>query len=258
MIPFSFADSIGLTLYLVAIAAFGSSFYRRRTTAREYFLGGKSMGWLPIGISIVAADLSAISVMGTPAWVYKNNLTLLWVTVGYPLVAPIVILVFVPFYSRLNLYTAYEYLERRFNLPVRSVASGFFQLLRSWHVAVAIYGPALVIHMVSHLSIAECVLTMGLFTTFYTTLGGMKAVIWTDVIQFTTVIAGAICIVVMAIHGVPGGLHSAYLAAHSAERLRLFDLSFNPDRTTTLWACLIGGAFLSLGPLTTDQAILQR
>lgn len=258
MIPFATADYITLSIYLLTIALFGSSFYRKRSTAREYFLGGRSMGWLPIGISIVAADLSAISVMGTPAWAYKNNLTLLWVTVGYPLVAPIVILIFVPFYSRLHLYTAYEYLERRFDLKVRTLTSGLFQLLRAWHVAVAIYGPALIIHLVSALPVWECVLAMGLFTTLYTTLGGMKAVIWTDVIQFTTVMAGIGVILLIAIQDIPGGFHSIYSIAHAAGRLHIIDASLNLDRRTTIWACLIGGIFLSLGPLTTDQAILQR
>ncbi|MHB8887808.1 MAG: sodium:solute symporter family transporter [Acidobacteriaceae bacterium] len=258
MIPFADADYITLSVYLLAIAIFGSSFYQRKSTAREYFLGGRSMGWLPIGISIVAADLSAISVMGSPAWAYKNNLTLLWVTVGYPLVAPIVILIFVPFYSKLNLYTAYEYLERRFNPSVRSMGSGLFQILRAWHVAVAIYGPALVIHLVSGLPVWKCVLAMGLFTTFYTTLGGMKAVIWTDVIQFTTVITGVVVILWVAVRGVPGGIPAIYSIAHAAGRLQLVNLSTNPNEMTTLWACLIGGAFLALGPLTTDQAILQR
>lgn len=258
MISFAHADYITLSIYLLAIALFGSSFYQKRSTAREYFLGGRSMGWLPIGISIVAADLSAISVMGSPAWAYKNNLTLLWVTIGYPLVAPIVILVFVPFYSKLHLYTAYEYLERRFDLKVRSLASGLFQILRAWHVAVAIYGPALVIHLVSGLPIWQCVLAMGLFTTLYTTLGGMKAVIWTDVIQFTTVMTGILLILWIALRGVPGGLSTVYTLAHSADRLRFLNLSADPHEMTTLWACLIGGAFLALGPLTTDQAILQR
>ncbi len=258
MISLATADYVALAVYLLAIAIFGSSFYQRRSTAREYFLGGRSMGWMPIGISIVAADLSAISVMGSPAWAFKHNLTLLWVTVGYPIVAPIVILVFVPFYSRLNLYTAYEYLERRFDLTVRSVASGLFQILRAWHVAVAIYGPALVIHLVSGLPIWECVLAMGLFTTFYTTLGGMKAVIWTDVIQFTTVMLGIILILALALRGIPGGVSAVYSVAHSAGRLRLLNTSANPAQMTSLWACLIGGAFLALGPLTTDQAILQR
>ena len=108
MKSFSALDYTAVVLYLLAIAAFGSSFYRRNSTAREYFLGNRFMSWLPAGISIIAADLSAISVMGAPAWAYKNNLEMLWVAVGYPLVAPLVVLVFVPFYSSLNLYTAYD------------------------------------------------------------------------------------------------------------------------------------------------------
>jgi len=116
---FAFLDYLVVIGYLCAIAAFGSSFYRRKTTAEEYFLGGRSMSWLPAGISIIAADLSAITIMGTPAWNYKHNLELVWAAFGYPLMAPLVIFVFVPFYAKLNLYTAYECLERRFSLNVR-------------------------------------------------------------------------------------------------------------------------------------------
>ena len=120
---FALLDYLVVIGYLCAIAAFGSSFYRRKTTAEEYFLGGRSMSWLPAGISIIAADLSAITIMGTPAWNYKHNLELVWAAFGYPLMAPLVIFVFVPFYSKLNLYTAYEYLERRFSLNVRLLTS---------------------------------------------------------------------------------------------------------------------------------------
>jgi SSS family transporter len=255
---FSTLDYIAVLAYLLAIAAFGSSFYRRNSSAREYFLGSRSMSWLPAGISIIAADLSAISVMGAPAWTYKNNLELVWVSVGYPLVAPLVILVFVPFYSKLNLYTAYEYLERRFGLGVRLLTSALFQMLRSWHVAVAVYGPALVIHMVTGLEVRKCVLAMGLFTTFYTTLGGIKAVIWTDVIQFVTVTGGILLIFATAIHQIPGGFMAAWTIARDAGKLHLVDTSFDPSRLTTIWSCIVGGAILSLAPLTTDQAILQR
>ncbi len=255
---FSTFDYIAVVIYLVGIAAFGSSFYRRKSTAKDYFLGGRSMSWLPVGISIIAADLSAITVMGAPAWSFKNNLQFMWVAVGYPLVAPLAILVFVPFYSRLNLYTAYEYLERRFNLTVRLLVSLLFQALRGWHVAVAIYGPALVINMVTGLPVWESILVMGLFTTFYTALGGMKAVIWTDVIQFATVTSGIVLILVMAILRVPGGLGTVYRVASDAGKLKLLNLSLDPHELTSLFACIIGGAVLSLAPLTTDQAILQR
>lgn len=255
---FSSLDYAVVVLYLLAIAAFGSSFYRRKSSARDYFLGGKSMSWLPAGISIIAADLSAITVMGAPAWSYKNNLELLWVTVAYPLVAPIVIIVFVPFYSRLNLYTAYEYLERRFNLGVRLFTSALFQILRSWHVAVAVYGPALVINLVTGLAVWKCIVLMGLFTTFYTTLGGIKAVIWTDVIQFCTVTSGVLLILFTALYHVPGGLPAAWDAAREGGKLQFINTDFDLSKLTTIWACLAGGAILALGPLTTDQAILQR
>lgn len=255
---FATADYIIVIAYLCTIAAIGSSFYRRKSTPKEYFLGGRSMSWLPVGISIIAADLSAITVMGTPAWAYKYNLEPLWITATYPLVAPLVILIFIPFYTRLNLYTAYEYLEKRFDLKVRLVISFLFQLLRGVHVAVAIYGPSLVINLVTGLPLWECIIFMGLFTTVYTTFGGMRAVIWTDVIQFCTVTCGVLLIFAAAINNVPGGVESVYKVASESGHLKLFDFTWNLNDLTSFWACLIGGSVLSLSAMTTDQAILQR
>jgi len=258
MRQFSAVDYSMVVLYLVGIAALGSSFYRRRSTAREYFLGARSFSWLPAGISIVAADLSAITVMGSTGWGYKHNLQLAWMVIGYVLMAPVAIYVFVPFFSKLDLYTAYEYLERRFGLSVRLLASALFQLLRGGHVAIAIYGPALVINLVTGIPVWKCILLMGAFTTFYTTLGGMKAVIWTDVIQFCTVVAGIGLICWKAIGNIPGGLTTTYLVARNAGKLDLFNLSTNPTEMTSFWACIVGGCFLTLAPLASDQALLQR
>jgi SSS family transporter len=258
MKSFSALDYTAVIIYLLLVGAIGSSFYRRKATAKEFFLGGRSMPWVAAGISIIAADLSAISVMGAPAYAYRNNLELLWMPLAYPLVAPIVILVFVPFYSKLNLYTAYEYLERRFHLSVRLLVSALFQILRGWHVAVAIYGPALVINFVTGLPIWQCILAMGFFTTFYTTLGGIRAVIWTDVIQFFTVTTGIALIFLTAISQVPGGPVAAFDVAKAAGRLELADFRFDMNEFTTVWGCLLGGMVLCMAPLTTDQAILQR
>ena len=255
---FAFLDYLVVIGYLCAIAAFGSSFYRRKTTPEEYFLGGRSMSWLPAGISIIAADLSAITIMGTPAWNYKHNLELVWAAFGYPLMAPLVIFVFVPFYSKLNLYTAYEYLERRFSLSVRLLTSLLFHILRGMHVALVIYAPSLVINMVTGLPVWECILFMGCFTTFYTALGGMRAVIWTDVIQFCAVSVGVLLIFYTALHHVSGGAIAAYGTALEAGRLRLFNFSTDPRELTSFWACIIGGSILCVAPLTTDQAVLQR
>lgn len=255
---FSSTDYAMVILYLITITALGSSFYRRKTTQKEYFLGGRTMWWLPAGISIIAADLSAISVMGTPAWAFRNNLELLWHSIGYVLVAPIVIAVFVPFYARLGLYTAYEYLERRFNLAVRLLTSALFLALRAVHTAVVIYAPALVINLVTGLPVWECVLFMGLFTTIYTTLGGIKAVIWTDVFQFCTVMLGIGLIFHTSLTQTPGGLAAAWETACETGKLKLFNFSTDPRELTSFWAMLFGGIVLCMAPLTTDQAIIQR
>ena len=177
---------------------------------------------------------------------------------GALLVAPIVIFVFVPFYAKLNLYTAYEYLERRFDLRVRLVTSILFQVLRGVHVAITIYAPSLVINLVIGLPIWECVLLMGLLTTIYTTLGGMKAVIWTDVIQFCTVMLGMLLIFFSALGRVDGGIATVYETALHLGHLKLFNFSTDPTQVTSFWACIFGGSILCLSPLATDQAILQR
>ncbi|MGA8540719.1 MAG: sodium/solute symporter [Terriglobales bacterium] len=255
---FTRLDSVTVIAYLVGVSVIGALFYKRRSTAKEYFLGGRSMSWLPVGISIIAADLSAITVMGNPAWSYQYNLEIIWQAFGYLLVAPIVILVFVPFYTRLNLYTAYEYLERRFSLSVRLVTSILFQIVRCAHVAIALYAPSLIIAFVTGRPEWQCVLGMGAFTIVYTTLGGMKAVIWTSVIQFCTVVLGTLLISYVAVSHVSGGLATVYRTALDSGRLKLFDFSFDPRDLTSFWACIIGGALLSIAPMTTDQAILQR
>lgn len=258
MKSFAIIDYVVVAIYLATVAIIGASFYRKRTTIQDYFLGGKHMRWLPVGISIVAADTSAITLMGTPAWGYQHTMELAWLNVGYALAAPIVILVFIPFYSRLNLFTAYEYLERRFNLSVRLITSLLFQLLRVTHVAIAIYAPSLALTVVSGMPLWQCVLVIGLLTTIYTTFGGMKAVIWTDVIQFSIVVAGLALVFVLAFHAIDGGLAGAVSAASAAGKLKFINLSFDPRTETSIWACLLGGTLLGLSGLTTDQAILQR
>lgn len=244
--------------YLTLIAAIGTSFYKKKSSAKDYFLGGRAMSWLPVGISLVAADLSAITVMGVPAWSYKHNIELLILSLGYPLMAPLVIRIFVPFYAKLNLYTAYEYLERRFSLGVRVTASVIFQILRGMHVAIVIYAPSLVINLVTGLPIWQCILFMGAFTTFYTTLGGMKAVIWTDVIQFSVVTSGIFLIFYTAFSRIDGGISRSFEIARAAGKLQLFNFSTDPSQLTSVWACLIGGFVLGMAPVTTDQAIIQR
>ena len=255
---FTTAEWLIVGCYIVTVSAIGSLFYRRRASAPEYFLGGRGMSALPVAISLVAADLSAISYMGIPAWSYQQNLELFLSTCAYLLVAPIVMYLFMPFYSRFKFYTAYQYLEQRFDLKTRLLGSAIFLLMRGSHVAIVIYTPSIALSIITGLPLYACILLMGVFTTAYTTLGGIKAVIWTDVMQFSILVSGMLTICWMSLSRIPGGIHTAYEISSHAGKLRLLNFSLDPHQLTTIWAMLIGGGTMVLSTLATDQAYLQR
>ncbi|MBS1850529.1 MAG: sodium/solute symporter [Acidobacteria bacterium] len=255
---FSLGNWLILGGYIAAISILGSLFYRKKTSAGDFFLGGRRMKAIPVAISLVAADMSAISYMGAPAWTYQHNLELVWSSWTYLFVAPVVMFIFMPFYARFKFYTAYEYLEKRFDLKTRLLGSAIFLLMRGSHVAIVIYAPSLVLSLITGMPLAACVLIMGVCTTLYTTLGGMKAVIWTDVMQFSILITGLIAVVWFSIARVPGGLPVVWQVVNEAGKLRLFNFSTDPTQLTTFWAAAIGGGFMALSTLGTDQAYLQR
>jgi SSS family transporter len=255
---FSSANWFILCAYIVIISVVGSLFYRKGTTSKEFFLGGRRMTAIPVAISLVAADMSAISYMGAPAWTYQHNLELVWASWSYLFIAPVVMFLFMPFYARFKFYTAYEYLERRFDLKTRLLGSAIFLLMRASHVAIVIYAPSLILSLITGLPLFGSVLIMGLCTTLYTTLGGMKAVIWTDVMQFSILLIGLFTVTWLSIQRVPGGVPMVWRIVHDAGRLHLFNFSTDLTQLTTFWAAGIGGAFMALSTLGTDQAYLQR
>jgi solute:Na+ symporter, SSS family len=244
--------------YLVAVGTVGSLFYRRNTSSPDYFLGGRRMKALPVAISLVAADLSAISYMGVPAWAWQKNLQLFLSTCACLLAAPVVMYLFLPFYSHFKLYTGYQYLERRFDLKTRLVGASLFLLTRGSHVAIVIYVPSIALNVLTGLPLYVCVLMIGVLTTAYTTLGGMRAVIWTDVLQFSVLMLGTGAIIYMSVSRFPEGLVAAYHVASHAGRLSLWNFSLDPHELTSVWAMLFGGTFMILSTWGTDQAYLQR
>jgi SSS family transporter len=255
---FGLVNWILLGTYILTISIIGSLFYRSKTTSKDFFLGGRRMKAIPVAISLVAADMSAITYMGAPAWTFRHNMELVWSSWSYLLVAPIVMFLFMPFYSRFKFFSAYEYLERRFDLKTRLLGSAIFLLLRGSHVAIVIYAPSLILSLITGLPLVGCVLIMGVCTTLYTTLGGMKAVIWTDVMQFTMLIGGLVVVGWLSISRVPGGAHTVFEMASEAGHLHILNFSTDLTQITTLWATVIGGGFMALSTLGTDQAYLQR
>jgi len=216
------------------------------------------MTWLPVAISVVASDTSAITLLGNPGYTYANDLRLIFYILSYSVASWLVIILFLPFYCRLNLYTAYEYLEKRFDVRVRCLTSALFLFIRGAHVSIAMYAPAIVLSLVSGMPLYASILLMGVTTTIYTTLGGIRAVIWTDVIQFCIVLTGVVLTFFLTIRRVDGGLAAILQIGTDYEKWRIWDFSLDLTSTSSFWAMFVGGCILALATIGTDQAVLQR
>lgn len=251
-------DLFVIVSYLVGITVLGMRFYRKNTDMHEYMLGSKAMKWFPVALSILAAETSALSYMGFPAWSFRENMKYNQQIFTYLIAIPIVICLFLPVYSRANLYTAYQYLERRFDLRVRVIATMFFLSLRGAHVAIIIYAPALMMSELMGMPLGFSIFSMGLLTAFYTAMGGVRSVIWTDTVQVGIVWLGFSILTISALANVPGGMSAVLLVGDAHSKFELFDFSFNLHKVDNFWAILVGGTILNVMALSTDQTVLQK
>ena len=254
---FSALDYTALTTYLVLVVAIGVWVGRGQKDTKEYFLAGRSMGWFPVGISTLASLYSAITYMGAPAEYYVHGLEMASQTLSIVLVVPVVMFVFMPFFHRLQVYTAYEYLEERFDLRVRTLASAVFVFWRILWMGTATYVPALVLHTVTGMPLLETILGVGIAATLYTVAGGMRAVIWTDVCQFFILIGGSV-LAVWIIGTDAGGTGEIWRIAEQGGRTRLFDWSLDPTIRVTTWGALMGSLVGHIGMYGADQVSVQR
>ncbi|MBN2293019.1 MAG: sodium/solute symporter, partial [Pirellulales bacterium] len=242
--------------YLVMVMVIGSWFARRQVNTSEYFTAGKRVHWLPVSISILATVFSGISFIGHPARVYRYDSAMIAWPFAMLITTPIVIYVLLPFYSRLNVTTAYEYLEKRFGLNVRLIASSLFIGKRLFWMALVALAPSLALSAIVGLPVTWCILIIGIIATLYTGLGGMHAVIWTDAIQFIVLMLGQCLVIIMVAVRLDGGLGEIWsvgVADHKAWASLEWNLS-----AATFWTFLIAGVFLSLSDLGADQVTVQR
>ena len=254
----NFLDLAVIALYLIGITYIGSSFYQKGVGLKEYLLGNRVMRWFPVALSILAADTSAITYLGLPAWTFGHDMKLNIGIFSYFVAIPIVIWLFLPVYSKGNLYTAYEFLEQRFDLNVRILASLFFLLVRGAHVAIIIYTPALVMSELMGVSLFLSILAIGVLTALYTTLGGIKAVIWTDTIQVGMVFLGFGILAVSALSHVPGGMKEVWAVGQANQKFQLSDFSLHWDTVDNSWGLIIGSIFIAVQAMSTDQSLLQK
>jgi SSS family solute:Na+ symporter len=251
-------DIVVIVAYLVGITTVAIRFYQKNTEMNEYLLGSRGMKWFPVALSILAADTSALTYLGFPAWSFRHDLKYNQMIFPYLIAVPIVIWIFLPIYSKGNLYTAYQYLGLRFDLRVRLVTSLLFLVIRGAHVAVIIYAPALVMAELMGVPLKFSILMMGLLTAVYTAMGGIKSVIWTDAIQVGMVCLGFTVVAVAALTHISGGVPCVWSTGLAHGKFELFDFSLNLDKVDNFWALMIGSTVLAVQAMSTDQAVLQK
>jgi SSS family transporter len=255
-------DWIIIIIYLAGMVALSFFLARGQKNARDYYLGGNQIGPLPIALSTMATQCSTNSLLGAPAFVaFAAGGGILWLQ--YELAVPFAMIILMalifPVFRRLNLISLYEYLERRYDRRTRTAVSIIFQFLRAFSTGVTVYGIALVLMVCLNLPFWGAVLLLGGITVFYDVLGGMRAVIWSDVIQVVVLFGAIIAAAAAAVHLV-GGLENVLLRI-DPQRLQAVDFAHHglgDGRTFAFWPMLVGGLFLYLSYYGCDQTQAQR
>jgi solute:Na+ symporter, SSS family len=246
--------------YLVFIVWDG---LRRTKGAREiegYFLANRSLPWWAVGLSVMATQLSAITLVGTTGQGAIDGMRFIQFYFGLPLAMIILAVTLVPFFHRAKVYTAYEYLERRFDARTRSLTAGLFLMSRGMALGVIVSAPSIVLSAIFGISLPAAVGLIALPAVLYTMFGGVQAVTWTDVKQMVLIVVGLGSLLVVLLMGLPEevGVGDALRLAGTTGRLDTFDFSFSLTETYTFWSGLIGGLFLMLSYFGTDQSQVQR
>jgi len=246
-----------LVVYLASLVVMGVYFSRREKSTGDFFLGGRRVPWWAAGISIFGTQLSAITFLALPAKTYATDWLYFIQNLGIIAIAPAVVWLYLPFFRRLEITTAYEYLELRFNLAARLFGAVSFIAFQLARMGIVMLLPALALAAVTGMDVAACIVIMGVLCTLYTVLGGIEAVIWTDVIQVFVLFGGALVAVCIAIAGIDGGMGAVMDTAAAHDKLRLADMSW--DWTgPAIGVILLGALFNNLVPYTSDQAVVQR
>ncbi len=254
---FGLTNYIVLGLYLSILVGLGVWFARKQTSIQDFFKAGNRIPWWAAGISIFATQLSAITFMAVPAKTYLTDWTYFVLIMTILLAAPFIIRFFLPFFRRLDITTAYEYLEKRFNLATRITGSLLYLAFQLGRLGIILLLPALALSVVTGLDVYLCVFLMGGLSILYTVLGGIEAVIWTDVLQTFVLLGGAIIVLIYIPFHVEGGISSAIDLALDANKLRLWDLTWDLS-TPTIWVIVIGGFTGNVIQYGSDQTVVQR
>lgn len=250
-------DLLVIVLYLAGMIGMGFYFSHRSRSTENYFVGGRQIPWWAVGLSIFGTQLSAITYIAIPGRAYETDWSWLIYNLGVALIGAIVIYLFLPLYRAKQITSIYEYLETRFSPEIRAYGALAYVFMQVGRVAIILYLPALVLHEVTGYSVESTILAMGLAVTVYTVVGGIEAVIWTDVVQVFILLAGALATLALIVLSVDGGFSTI---AQTGEQYAKFNMvHWDASNSEDLIGYLIlGGLFANIVPYATDQTVVQR
>lgn len=249
-----------LTAYLTYVIWHGIALSRGSADTQSFFLAGRSLPWWAVGLSVMATQMSAITLIGTTGQAYDDGLRFIQFYFGLPIAMIILSMTAVPFFYRAKVFTAYEYLEKRFDGRTRSLTSFFFLISRALGVGVVIAAPSVVLSIVLGWSELPTVFAIGLSTTLYTMMGGVKAVAWNDVKQMLVIVLGLAACITVILQSLPPGFHfqDAMFLAGAAGKLQTVDFRFDLSEQYTFWSGTLAALFLFLSYFGCDQSQVQR
>jgi len=258
-VAFSPIDLAIIVAYLISITIFGAHFRKRQRNLRDYFLGGRELPWWAITLSIVSAETSILTIISTPGIAFASNMNFLQLIFGYLVARVVVSFVLIPKYFAGEIFTAYQFIERRFGRVLKVFTAGLFLSTRALAEGVRVFAIAIVFEIIFKTGILPAVVIITVLTLVYTFEGGFTAVIWTDVTQLTIYLSGSVVALILALQWVPGGWATVnHLAQVYGGKLQVFDFRFNFHEPYLFLSGLIGGTFLTSASHGTDQLIVQR
>ncbi len=254
---FAPADIVVIVLYFAALAWIGFYFSRRQKNSDDYFKGGGRIPWWAAGLSLFGTALSAITFMAIPAKAFATDWSYMLFNSGIVLVAPVIMFLFIPFFRKLNITTAYQYLEVRFNSFVRVICSLAFIVFQLGRMGVVLFLPAIALNVATGMDIFLCIALMGVSSIIYTMIGGIEAVVWTDALQVVILLGGAIFAIIFTVNAIPGGFSETVSVAAAHGKFSLGDTGFDL-KDSSMWTVLIAACFTHLTTYGTDQSMVQR
>jgi solute:Na+ symporter, SSS family len=254
----SVADWALVAGYLAGIVALGIWFGRGMRDARDYFLGSRNVAWWGIGMSIVATETSALTIIAVPAMAYGDNLTFIQMVFGYVLARVLLAVFMVPHYFRGEIYSPYELFDRAFGRGARQTAASFFLLSETLAAGVRVYVACIPLQLLLGIEVLPAILLFVGLSLIYTYVGGVKAVIWTDAVQFCLFVAGGLFVILYIPTRIDGGWLGAVGQAATAGKLHWLNTGFSLNQPFNLWMGIIGGSVLGLSSHGAEQLIVQR